>query len=233
MKNSAAFIEIAFAVSHVGAVLVPVNFRLAPDEVDYILEDSAAVLFFRDEELASWTPVVPATIHLSPEMQLDTHSPGSASDDAMAPVGESDLMRIMYTSGTTDRPKGVMHTYRNFYAKSSDQIIDLGLTSNTRLLVCGPLYHVGAFDLPGIAVLWAGGMLCIQRDYNPERALDLIERERLTGAWLAPVMAGELLASQKAQPRDASSLEWIIGGGERTPESRIRLLFAASPMLAT
>jgi acyl-CoA synthetase (AMP-forming)/AMP-acid ligase II len=229
MKNSAAFVEIAFAASHVGAVLVPVNFRLAPDEVDYILEDSAAVLLFRDEELASWTPAVPAAIHLSPDAQRDASSLGNGDGNAMAPVGENDLLRIMYTSGTTDRPKGVMHTYRNFYAKSSDQIIDLGLTSNTRLLVCGPLYHVGAFDLPGVAVLWAGGMLCIQRDYNPGRALDLIERERLTGAWLAPVMAGELLASQEAQPRDVSSLEWIIGGGERTPESRIRQFCAAFP----
>src|SRR5579871_5204504 len=58
MKNSAAFIEIALAVSHVGAVLVPVNFRLAPDEVDYILADSGAMLLLCDEELLGWAPRV-------------------------------------------------------------------------------------------------------------------------------------------------------------------------------
>jgi fatty-acyl-CoA synthase len=229
MKNSAAFIEIAFATSHIGAVLVPVNFRLAPDELDYILQDSEAVLLFRDEELANMGSAAPSTIHLPPEAQRDASTLGGESDEAMASIGPDDLLRIMYTSGTTDRPKGVMHSYRNFYAKSSDQIVALGLAPSTRLLVCGPLYHVGAFDLPGIATLWTGGMLCIQRDYDPASALDLIERERLTGAWLAPVMAGAMLASQRAQPRDVSCLEWIIGGGERTPESRIRQFSVAFP----
>ena len=65
-----------------------------------------------------------------------------------------DLIRLMYTSGTTDRPKGVMLTYDNFYWKSIDQVIALGLGEDDRLLVVGPLYHVGALDLPGIAVLW-------------------------------------------------------------------------------
>ena len=63
-----------------------------------------------------------------------------------------DLMRLMYTSGTTDRPKGVMLTYENIYWKSADQTLALGLNADTRLLVVGPLYHVGALDLPGIAV---------------------------------------------------------------------------------
>src|SRR5215468_10775103 len=80
----------------------------------------------------------------------------------------SDLMRLMYTSGTTDRPKGVMLTYENIYWKSADQTIALGLTADTRLLVVGPLYHVGALDLPGIAVLWHGGLLSVHRNFDPE-----------------------------------------------------------------
>ena len=235
MKNSVAFIEIAFAVSHVGAVLVPVNFRLAADEVDHILQDSGAALLFCDEELAGWSPTVPDVVRLGLEAQRDASTlmprvnDDARSGDLMASVDHDDLLRILYTSGTTDRPKGVTHTYRNFYAKSCDQIIDLGLTSDTRLLVCGPLYHVGAFDLPGVAVLWTGGRLCLQRDFDPSGALALIEREALTGAWLAPVMAGALLAAQRAEPRDVHTLQWVIGGGERTPESRIRDFSTAFP----
>jgi fatty-acyl-CoA synthase len=127
----------------------------------------------------------------------------------------------MYTSGTTDRPKGVMHTYENFYAKSADHILALGLSPRTRLLVAGPLYHVGAFDLPGIAVLWAGGTLCVQREFEATATLELIEREHLNCAWLAPVMTSALLAAQARAAKDLSSFEWAIGGGERTPESRI------------
>ena len=78
---------------------------------------------------------------------------------AIYPCQPADLMRLMYTSGTTDRPKGVMLSYENIYWKSADQTLALGLNAETRLLVVGPLYHVGALDLPGIAVLWHGGML--------------------------------------------------------------------------
>ena len=93
----------------------------------------------------------------------------------MHPVQPRDLMRLMYTSGTTDRPKGVMLTYENIYWKSADQTLVLGLNADTRLLVVGPLYHVGALDLPGIAVLWHGGMLSIHRNFEPEPALAAIE----------------------------------------------------------
>jgi fatty-acyl-CoA synthase len=230
MKNSPAFLEIAFAVSHVGAALVPINFRLANDEVDYILQDSGAVLLFRDGELASWDAAVPAVVTITPEVQRDTSLLAVENgDESLAPVTNGDLLRIMYTSGTTDRPKGVMHSYANFYAKSADQIIALGLSPDTRLLVAGPLYHVGAFDLPGIAVLWAGGMLGLLREFDPAAALDLIEREQLTASWLAPVMTSALLSCQAEAPRNVRSLEWTIGGGERTPESRIRQFSEAFP----
>ncbi len=231
MKNSQAFIELAFAISHAGAVAVPINFRLAPDEIDYILRDSGSALLFCDDELARWEPAAPQVIRLDQAAQANaTLLAGDAPDTvAMADVADTDLMRIMYTSGTTDRPKGVMHSYGNFYAKSADQIVELGLTCADRLLVCGPLYHVGAFDLPGIAVLWAGGMLCIQREFDAQDALDLIAGQRLTGAWLAPVMTSGLLTAQEAEPRDVSSLRWVIGGGERTPEARIRAFALAFP----
>lgn len=223
MKNSSAFIEIALAVSHLGAVLVPINFRLSAAEVDFILQDSGARLLFCDEELAIWQAAVPNTIVVPEKAQHDASIlPGCCPHEAMAPCGYQDLFRIMYTSGTTSHPKGVMHTYANFHAKTADHMAELGLSGETRLLVAGPLYHVGAFDLPGIGVLWAGGMLCIQREFDAAAALDLIADERLDSAWLAPVMTSALLTQQARAPRDTSHVAWVIGGGERTPESRIR-----------
>lgn len=232
MKNSSAFIEIALAVSHVGAVLVPINFRLVADEVDYILHDSGAVLLFCDEELATWKAAAPAIVIVDENAQADATRliRGEVFPlSTMTSVGLEDLMRIMYTSGTTDRPKGVMHVYRNFYAKTADQIVELELAPTTRLLVTGPLYHVGAFDLPGIGVLWVGGLLCIQREFDPGAALDLIAQERLDASWLAPVMTGAMMAEQAIRARDVSSLRWTIGGGERTPEARIKQYAEAFP----
>src|SRR5258708_40337191 len=88
----------------------------------------------------------------------------------------------MSTPGTTERPKGVMLTYENIHWKSVDHVLALGLSRHTRLLVAGPLYHVGALDLPGIAVLWQGGMLSIQLVFDPAQFLGAIEADRLEGA---------------------------------------------------
>ena len=114
-----------------------------------------------------------------------------------------------------------MLTYENMYWKSADQTLVLGLNADTRLLVVGPLYHVGALDLPGIGVLWHGGLLSIHRNFEPGLVLAAIESEQLNAAWLAPVMTTALLTYSNRDRYDVSSLKWAIGGGERTPEGRI------------
>jgi fatty-acyl-CoA synthase len=223
MKNSIAFLELAFAASHIGAVFLPINYRLSGDEIGYIVGNSGARILVADEEFAAiaagGTPVV----------LLDEAAQSGASRLApdiapapMSPRAPSDLMRLMYTSGTTDRPKGVTLTYENIYWKSADHTLVLGLNAETRLLVVGPLYHVGALDLPGIAVLWHGGMLSVHRTFEPEQALAAIEAEKLNAAWFAPVMTTTILTCPNRERYDVSSLRWAIGGGEKTPEARIR-----------
>ncbi|MFC5357769.1 AMP-binding protein [Azospirillum himalayense] len=224
MKNSAAFLEIAFAASHLGAVFLPINYRLAAPEVAFITGNAGAVLVFADTELAAAVKDDPRAVLVDPAAQAD----GRALAGTEGPVppmrvrGTQDLFRLMYTSGTTDHPKGVMHSYENFYWKCMDHVTALGLTAQDRLLAVGPLYHVGAFDLPGLAVLWLGGTICLLRDFDPDTALAAIEREQLTGAWFAPVMVGRILSHPERGRYDVSSLKWAIGGGERTPEQRIR-----------
>ena len=223
MKNSAAFVELAFATSHVGAVFLPVNFRLAADEVRYIVEHAGAKLVFADAELAAAVAGLANVVLVDPGAQTDiTRLAGDAAPAAMCVRKPDDLFRLMYTSGTTDRPKGVMHAYSNFYIKCSDHIVSLGLTADDRLLIVGPLYHVGAFDLPGMAVLWLGGTIVIQRDFDPIGVVSAIADERITGAWMAPVMTSAILSHPERDQYDVSSLKWVIGGGERTPEPRIR-----------
>src|SRR4051812_4603379 len=136
MKNSTAFLELAFAASHIGAVFLPINYRLSADEVGYIVGNSGAKLLVADEEFAA------IAAGAAPVVLLDEAAQASAT--SLAPDGESaplhprqpgDLMRLMYTSGTTDRPKGVMLSYENMYWKSADQTLVLGLNADTRLLV--------------------------------------------------------------------------------------------------
>ena len=223
MKNSPAFLEAAFAASHLGAVFLPVNFRLAREEVAYITGDGGARLVLADQELAAAVEGLSGVVLLDSVAQADsrTLSDASAALPPPAPRGTQDLFRLLYTSGTTDHPKGAMHSYENFYWRCMDHVIALGLSAANRLLVAGPLYHVGAFDLPGVAVLWVGGAFCVIRDFDPETVLAAIEREQLTCAWLAPVMLGQILTCPERERFDLTSVAWVIGGGERTPEPRI------------
>lgn len=224
MKNSPAFLEVAFAASHVGAVFLPVNFRLAAHELTHILTDAGAKLLFIDEELASTCQLDQDVVVVDAMAQHDSRCL-SSSDWPLpeaVPRRSDQLFRLMYTSGTTARPKGVMHSYENFYWKCMDHVVALNLTLEDKLLTVGPLYHVGAFDLPGVAVLWQGGTLCLHREFNAEAALASIERHQLSCAWLAPVMLNKILSVEDPERFDLSSLKWCIGGGEKTPESRIR-----------
>jgi fatty-acyl-CoA synthase len=223
MKNSSAFIELSLATSHVGAVLLPINYRLGAEEVAYILQHAEAALLFVDSELREAAGGFPGIVEVDEAAQSDSTllAPGAERCRTPHPSRPGDLFRLMYTSGTTDRPKGVMHSYENYHWKCLDHITALGLSATDRLLVVGPLYHVGAFDLPGLAMLTVGGMLAVQREFDAGSALLLIDREKLTGAWMAPVMLNRALALG-GREFDLSSLRWLIGGGERTPEDRIR-----------
>jgi fatty-acyl-CoA synthase len=224
MKNSAAFIELSLAASHIGAVLLPINFRLAAEEVRYILEHAGAKFLFVDEELLASAGGFVAKVSVDAAAQSDSRllAQGTQPVTRSADLDSGDLFRLMYTSGTTDRPKGVTHSYENYYWKCLDHIVTLGLSAADRLLFVGPLYHVGAFDLPGLGLLLAGGTLCVLREFEPDAALELIQTERISGAWMAPVMLNRLLALPGRARYDLSSLRWVIGGGERTPEERIR-----------
>jgi fatty-acyl-CoA synthase len=224
MKNSAAFVELTLAIGHLGAVVLPINYRLGADEINYILGHAGARLTCVDDEFQANVPAQAERVVLSSEHQHDARrlDPTAEPVRDAHPAVPSDLFRLMYTSGTTDRPKGVTHTYENFYWKTLDHICELGLGAEDKLLVVGPLYHVGAFDLPGFALFVAGGSLAILRDFDAEPVLRAIDEHKLTGAWLAPVMLNRLLAYKERGAHDVTSLRWVVGGGERTPAERIQ-----------
>ena len=223
MKNSAGFLDLMLGASHIGAVLLPINYRLAAPEVAYIHDHAGVKLLLADEELAELSEGLPnvRTINAAAQTDIRALAIGGDRPDMVRRTG-SDLYRLIYTSGTTDRPKGVIHRYDNFYWKAMDQSVALQQSAQDKLLVVGPMYHVGGIDLPGIGVLWMGGTLVIHRDFEPEAALAAIQDEGITGVWFAPVMTNMILNHPARDNYDVSSLKWCIGGGERTPETRIR-----------
>ena len=223
MKNSAGFLDLVLGASHIGAVLLPINYRLAAAEVAYIHDHAGVQLVLADDELADLTTGLPRVVPIDAAAQTDIRALAKTDDrpDAVRRTG-GDLYRLMYTSGTTDHPKGVIHQYDSFYWKTMDQAVALRQSARDKLLVVGPMYHVGGIDLPGIGVLWMGGTLVIHRDFDAEAALQTIQDEQITCAWFAPVMTNMVLNLADRDRFDVSSLRWCVGGGERTPESRIR-----------
>lgn len=224
MKNSSTYIVLGLAISHIGGIILPINYRLAEKEIGFILGHSLAAHLFVDEEFLSSVDnfgnktVVSTSAQSDASVLLD----GEFADVPTSKLDPESTYRLMYTSGTTDHPKGVIHSYANFYWKSLAHIIALDISKDDRLLICGPLYHVGAYDLPGVSMLLQGGMICILRDFDPEVALGVIESQQLTCGWLAPVMLAKILSLPDAGRFNVSTIRWIIGGGERTPEQRIR-----------
>ena len=133
------------------------------------------------------------------------------------PAAGDDVHRLMYTSGTTGRPKGVMLTHANLAWKNMAHTLEFGFTSAELGLACGPLYHVGALDLTTTSLIAAGATMIIHRAFDASAVVDEIERSRVTTVWLAPAMVNAIMALPDIEQRDLSSVRVIINGGEKMP----------------
>src|SRR4029450_6961570 len=107
---------------------------------------------------------------------------------ARASADGDDLHRLMYTSGTTGRPKGVMITHAHLAWKNHAHVTELGFTSDDVGLACGPLYHVGALDLVTTTMIAVGATTIVHTTFDPAQVVDEIERSRITTIWAAPAM---------------------------------------------
>ncbi|NUU22355.1 MAG: long-chain fatty acid--CoA ligase [Streptomycetaceae bacterium] len=242
LYNRPEFLEAVYAANRIGAVFLPLNYRLSEDEWQYILGHARARAIITEPEFA------PAADRLSRRLAGLRHrilvgetpeAPWTGYADLLArhrgarvePVeaDADDLQRLMYTSGTTSRPKGVRITYGNLHAKNSALIVHFGLTAADSTLVCGPLYHVGGLDLPGLATAYAGGALVLQHKFDAAGALRAMQEHRVTNVWLAPAMVNAVLEVPDREAYDTASIRFVIGGGEKTPEPVLRRITTAFP----
>ncbi len=226
--NCPEFLETVFAANYLGAAAMPINWRLAAPEVRYILEHSRARALVCDEALFGLGRE--ATKGLAQNLVRACISPAAADGwVALAdlrtgsgriepvPAAPDDIHRLMYTSGTTGRPKGVMLTHANLAWKNLAHLVEFGFTSAEVGLACGPLYHVGALDLTTTTLIAAGAAVIIHRAFDAAAVVDELERSRVTTVWLAPAMVNAIMALPDIEQRDLSSVRVIINGGEKMP----------------
>jgi acyl-CoA synthetase (AMP-forming)/AMP-acid ligase II len=225
--NCPEFLEAVFAANYLGAIAMPINWRLAAPEVRYILEHSQARAFVCDDELAPLGAA--ASDGLGGLARISVGSSAGAEWTPLASVrtaagsvsrvtaGADDVHRLMYTSGTTGRPKGVMLTHANLAWKNLAHLVEFGFNNSDLGLACGPLYHVGALDLTTTSLIAAGASTIIHRTFDAAAVVDELERSRVTTVWLAPAMVNAIMALPDIERRDLTSVRVIINGGEKMP----------------
>ena len=226
--NCPELLETIFAANYLGAIAMPINWRLAAPEIRYILEHSGARALVCDAALVELASDATKGLEdalarvcitaASPEGWTRlTDVRATSGIVAQASVAADDVHRLMYTSGTTGRPKGVMLTHANLAWKNLAHLVEFGFTNADLGLACGPLYHVGALDLTTTSLIAAGATIIIHRVFDAAAVVDELERSRVTTVWLAPAMVNAIMALPGIEQRDLSSVRVIINGGEKMP----------------
>ncbi|MEV4729189.1 long-chain fatty acid--CoA ligase [Saccharopolyspora sp. NPDC049426] len=228
--NHPSFVETMFATHQLGAIFVPLNFRLAPPEIAYMLDDSGAeVLVYgpgsREVVRSIADPPGVVVALEDPERgELDYETWLSEGDTAPAdvPVSGDAVALILYTSGTTGQPKGAMLSHANLVWNAYNLLVCVDITSEERTLVSAPLFHVAALDQCLLPTLLKGGCAVITPGWDVDRAFDLIERRRITLLFGVTTMFAGMAGSPRWAEADLSSVRTVMTGGAAVPDALIR-----------
>ena len=227
-------------VPQLGAILLPLNIRLGPEELNYILNDAEPSVLFFDPEfvplLEKLRPDVPSVRHF---IALRGSVPGWAHpksyDEILAEaepaeidyrtIDENSVAELFYTSGTTAYPKGVMLTHRNLYLHAYSRLEVEHAADKEVGLYTVPLFHVNSWGSPHMLTL-LGGRHVIIKKFDPLAVLQLVQAERVTQLQMVPTMVTAMINHPDFASYDVSSVKQVyIGGAENARlrrEGRLR-----------
>jgi fatty-acyl-CoA synthase len=209
--NTGEHVALMFACAKAGAMLHPISWRLAAAEVAYQLDDAEPSVFLVEEAYRELGEAALALSSVRPAREVpDRASPASPRD--------GDPLLLIYTSGTTGKPKGALLTHANCFWTNLSFDLATGVRPDDVILQVLPQFHCGGWNVQSILAWWKGARLVLERGFEPARALDLIERERITTMMGVP--ANYLFMAQ--EPRfvaaDLASLRLAVVGGAPMPE---------------
>lgn len=231
--NQPSFLESLFATARLGAIFVPLNFRLSGPELSYIINDAGIHTMIAD---APHRPVIDSIRTELPcrrYFSADQPEEGwNATEDLLAAhepirtaarVTGDDVAVVMYTSGTTGRPKGAMLSHGNIWWNNTNSLLTFDVLSSDIALVVAPLFHIGGLNVNTLLTWQTGGHIVLHRAFDPSRFLDDIAKFRVTSTFAVPAML--LFVSQNANfaSADLSSLRTIVCGAAPVPEPLMRL----------
>ncbi len=229
--NSHQLLEAYYGVVQTGSVLLPLNIRLSPEEIGFILSDSDSVALFYNRD---FLPIVKAVRAHAPTVKQFIPLESGEGDDyegllASAPadytppddIKDDDLAELFYTSGTTANPKGVMVTHRNLYLHAMQAMAGLAVKDTNVQLHTIPLFHVNGWGTPH-TITCAGARHVLVKKFDPAEVLELVQRERVTHFSMVPTMATALINHPSVGEYDLSSLQYVGLGGAAAPVDLVR-----------
>ncbi len=222
--NTAAMLEALFAVSAVGATLVPMNYRAADEEVTHLLADSGARLLFSESRYRDLVESCrPASLEHIVYLDEDYAERRDAAEEfpLVVDVEDEELAALLYTSGTTSLPKGVKLTHgalTGYIMGANDAAdgSDLG-----RMILAAPLYHIAGLTSM-LNALYSGRITVVMRQFEADEWLRLVDAHEVTHAFLVPTMLARVLESEKLADASLASLEALTYGAAPMPPAVIR-----------
>lgn len=228
-ENAPAFLETLFACGVLGAIFVPLNTRLAPPEVQYALDTSGARLLIAAQALAELGRSGAQGTEVGEVIVVGEASGGY--EDLVAggqvihrdiDVSLADPAMILFTSGTTGRPKGAVLTHGNLTWNAMNVIIDYDVTADDVALMISPMFHVASLGMGVLPTLLKGGTIVLEAKFDAGRALELIERHRATSLSGVPTTYQMLAEHPAWSTTDLSSLRKLTCGGSPVPDRVLR-----------
>jgi len=239
--NSIPFVETYFAAIKAGGVFVPVNFRFVGEEAAYILDNSDSRFFFFGGEFNGLVQTIRPSLS-QVEFFITTGVPadsktgkyedllqGSPVSEPPVLLSEDDDCQIMYTSGTTGRPKGAVITHRNVIWNLFNTILGREEKEGEISLVVGPLYHTAALNNHFTLRVALGGTSILVKEFDARQVLETISREKVTVISGAPAMFHFLLNLPGKEKYDTRSVTKCTTGGSILPEETKEKLFRFFP----
>jgi fatty-acyl-CoA synthase len=232
--NRSDVLVVLFAAARLGAISVPVNFRLTAPELRYIIEDSGLSLLVVGPDYVPVIRELAPTVSCKTFVQFDgrTDPEWPVFDDWISrsnpaappvPIDGTDVCTILYTSGTTGSPKGAMITHGNVWANNLNWILAFGITQDDVQLSVAPMFHAGGLFANVLAVLMLGGHVVIHPQFVPDAFLQAIESHKVTMTFGVPTMILALTQCQGFEKTDLSTLRYFIAGGAPSPESLLKV----------
>ncbi|MEW6615638.1 MAG: long-chain fatty acid--CoA ligase [Thermodesulfobacteriota bacterium] len=235
--NCHQFLEVYFAAAKLGAIFVPLNFRLAGPELEFMLNNCGAEMLIYNSDLADAVDSIRSAIPVKKGnfIQVDGDTPSWAFDyeglllrhpmsepEIKEEVELEDPQMIMYTSGTTGQPKGALLSHRKTFYNTFNADIYFDISSTDRMLVVMPLFHSGGLNITAVPILYKGGTAIIQKHFDPEEVLRLIERYKITLMMAVPTMLNFILKKTDMERYVLNSLRTCMTAGEVCPLSLIK-----------